>query len=113
MPSPEYVALQALKKPARSAMGDMWLCRRLGIVKVFTGHKNGSKRRPGLTSFHLYHWGKKSLWARPCDWRDSDPNSYDSDPASNSAYGESWEYLGNIFDLLTYEALTGQRWERT
>lgn len=114
MPSPEYVALQALKKPARSGKGDMWLCRRLGIVKVFNGHKRGSRRGTIYNNFHLFHWGKPALWARPCDWRDDDPNTSGDDPALSGrpSLGEQWEYIGNVFDLLSYEALAGQRWVR-
>lgn len=104
-PSPEYQALQALKKPARSEAGDMWLCRRLGIVKVFTGHKNGQKRFPRPTSFHLYHWKKRSLVAHPCDWRDHDPNAWSRDPAIDPDHGEQWEYLGNIFEMMPYNLL--------
>lgn len=108
MPSAEYRALQALKKPDRSKCGDMWLCRRLGIVKVFTGHKNGQRRHPRPTSFHLYHWAKPDLTARPCDWRDNDANATSYDPALGQTAGEQYEYLGNIFEMLTYSALTGK-----
>lgn len=107
MPSPEYRALQALKMPARSAPGDMWLCRRLGIVKVFNCHKRGAKRGTIYNSFHLYHWGKPSLYSRPCDWRDNDGNASSYDPAIGKTNSEQWEYLGNIFQMLPYLALTG------
>lgn len=46
------------------------------------------------------------MWSRPSDWRDDDPNAGFHDPAIKSV-GEKWEYLGNIFDMLTYESLTG------
>lgn len=108
-PSAEYLALKGLHKPARSTAGDMWLCRRLGIIKVFNGHKRGTRRGIANNDFHLYHWGKPSLYCRPCDWRDNDPNACNFDPHKE---GERWEYLGNIFDMLPYEALTGQTWAR-
>jgi hypothetical protein len=107
-PSPEYRALQSLKKPARSEPGDMWLCRRLGIVKVFNAHKRGDHPRRRINDFHLYHWGRPSLRSSPCDWRDDDPNASNQDPAGGRCMGtEQWEYIGNIFDLLPYAALTG------
>jgi hypothetical protein len=84
----------------------MWLCRRLGIVKVFNGHKRGEHPRHRVNDFHLYHWGKPNLRSSPCDWRDDDPNASNIDPAVRSA-GEEWEYLGNIFEMLPYAALAG------
>lgn len=107
-PSKERIALLSLQQPARSGTGDMWLCRRLGIVKVFTGHKNGQRRFPRPTSFSLYHWGKRSLVAHPMDWRDNDPNAYTRDPAIDRS-GEQWEYLGNMFEMLPYERLSGAK----
>lgn len=113
IPSPEYQALKGLKMPARSVAGDMWLCRRLGIIKVFNGHKRGSRHGTVHNNFHLYHWGKPSMYAHPCDWRDNDPNAAVSDPAMGRALGtEEWEYLGNIFEMLPYTALTGSAWSR-
>lgn len=88
----------------------MWLCRRLGIVRVFNGHRRGSKYGTVWNNFHLYHWGKPSIWIRPCDWRDNDPNAGVSDPAIRKPGDEKWEYIGNICDLLPYEALAGGRW---
>jgi hypothetical protein len=87
----------------------MWLCRRLGIVRVFNGHKRGSRRGPVNNSFHLYHWSKPSLYSHPCDWRDNDANSGIHDPALGRPGngGEHWEYIGNIFDVLPYAALAG------
>jgi hypothetical protein len=107
-PSPEYLALKGLTKPDRSRPGDMWLCRRLGIVLVTNGHKRGSRHRQVYNNFHLYHWGKPSLWSRPCDWRDNDPNAAGSDPAIGRPgnAGEQWEYIGNIFDLLPFADLS-------
>lgn len=111
MPSPEYLSIQALNKPARSAPGDMWLCRRLGIVRVFNAHKRGSRRGTVHNNFHLYHWGKPAMWSRPSDWRDNDPNASVSDPAigKDGVGGEQWEYLGNMFDLLPYASFTGTK----
>jgi hypothetical protein len=105
-PSPEYLALKALDKPGRSRPGDMWLCRRLGIVKVMNAHKRGTRRGDRHNDFHLYHWGKPSLYSHPCDWRDDDPNAYVMDPACDPVKGEPWEYIGNIFDLLPFAALS-------
>lgn len=85
----------------------MWLCRRLGIVRVFNAHKRGSRRGPVNNSFHLFHWGKPAMWSSPAEWRDNDPNAGVSDPALGRRSDEKWEYLGNIFDLLTYSALSG------
>ncbi len=92
----------------------MWLCRRLGTVKVFNGHKRGSRHGTTHNNFHLYHWGKPSLYSRPCDWRDNDPNAPVSDPALGRLGngGEQWEYIGNIFELLPYAALAGEAWRR-
>ena len=89
-------------------MGDMWLCRRLGIVRVTTGHNRTvpPKKRAVLTHFHLYHWEKPMLRARPPDWRDGDPNAFRDrlDPS------EVWEYVGNIFDRLPYASFL-KGWE--
>lgn len=103
-PSVEYRALLALRKPLHTRPGDMWLCRRMGIVRVFNAHKRGSRKGVSHNSFHLYHWQRPSLMARGCDWRDDDPNACVTDPLL-SRDGERWEYLGNIFDLLPYAML--------
>ncbi len=106
-PSAEYLALKSLNKPARSGPGDMWLNRRLGIVKVFNATKRGTRRGTIYNNFHLYHWGKPSLTTgRPCNWRDDDPNSCSFDPAIDRWNGEKWEYVGNIFDMLPFAALS-------
>lgn len=105
IPSAEYLAIKALDTPKRSACGDMWLCRRLGIVRVFNGHKRGSRRGLVNNSFHLYHWGKPSMWSSPCEWRDNDPNAGMHDPAIKNRSDERWEYLGNIFEMLPYASL--------
>lgn len=110
-PSHEYLALKALVQPKQSTAGDMWLCRRLGIVRVFNAHKRGSRKGPVNNSFHLYHWGKPALWSSPPDWRDNDPNSHPDDPATGRALGyngEEWQYLGNIFEMLPYEAVAAR-----
>lgn len=93
----------------------MWLSRRLGIVRVFNGHKRGSRHGTVYNNFHLYHWGKPSLYLRLCDWRDNDPNAHVSDPALGRPGngGEAWEYIGNIFDLLPYDVLAGKPWSRS
>jgi len=84
----------------------MWLCRRLGIVRITNGHKRGTRRFGTVhNNFSLYHWGEPSLYSHPCDWRDDDPNASVSDPAIKPT-GEHWEYLGNIFDMLPYAVLT-------
>lgn len=83
----------------------MWLCRRLGIVKVFNAHKRGTRRGTVYNDFHLYHWGRPSLYQRPCKWRDNDPNAYSHDPAIEDKGGEKWEYVGNIFEMLPFSAL--------
>ena len=112
-PSPEFLALQARVKPVESQPGDMWLCRRLGIVKIMNAHKKGTRRGDRLNDFHLYHWGKKSLRSHPCDWRDNDPNAYSHDPARDNKGGETWEYIGNIFAMLPYATLAGDSWRRS
>lgn len=110
IPSAEYRAIKALRQPAASTVGDMWLCRRLGIVLVFNSHARRRGQRTKLNSFHLYHWGKPSLHARPCDWRDDDPNAYSGDPAiERDRMNERWEYVGNIFELLPFAALSEQK----
>ena len=106
MPSPEFLAISALRQPARSGPGDMWLCRRLGIVRVFNAYKRGSRRGQVHGGFYLYHWGEPSLRLTPANWRDDDPNSYASDPALSSD-GEKWEYVGNLFELLPFSAIAG------
>lgn len=92
----------------------MWLCRRLGIIKVFNGHKRGSRRGTVYNNFHMYHWGKRSMYSHPCDWRDNDPNASISDPAIGKdgmgGGGERWEYLGNLMDMLPYEMFAGHKW---
>lgn len=107
--SREYDALLALRRPpTKPRPGDMWLCRRLGIVRVVNGHRRGSSNRHGLNTFHLYHFHKPELMSRPCDWRDNDANSGKAfDPAN--AWGEKWEYVGNMFDALPYERLANMR----
>lgn len=113
-PSPEYCALQALKRPERSVPGDMWLCRRLGIVRVFNAYKRGSRHGTVYNNFHLYHWGKPAMWLRPADWRDNDPNASVSDPAIGRPGngGEQWEYIGNLFQILPFAALAGGKYVR-
>lgn len=110
MPSAEYQALQSMRKPDRSKAGDMWIYRRLGIIRVMNGHKRGSRRGTVCNSFHLYHWGEATLYAHPCDWRDNDMSAGIHDPALTEE--ANWEYLGNIFDLLPYESLAGEQFQR-
>lgn len=104
--SPECAALMALRQPpAVPSTGDLWLCRRLGIVKAFLKHKRGSKRGRWPTDFHIYHWGKLSMWAAPDDFREDGVNANLFFPDKNNS--EIWEYLGNISDWLPYATLTG------
>ena len=82
----------------------MWLCRRLGIVTIF----NGPRRRRGrrychLNSFHLYHWHRPCLEAKPDDFRDGGQNTSGIDPINHPS-GETWEYVGNIFEMLPYSS---------
>lgn len=102
-PSAEYLALKALEGPVSERAGDMYLCRRLGIVKLLTGHKRGQRRYPGATNVHLYHWGKPSLVFRPCDWREFDANSHGFNPANYVS--EKWTYIGNLFRMVPYSRL--------
>lgn len=111
-PSAEYRALKALNVPERSGAGDMWLCRRLGIVRIFNGHKRGTRKGIVNNNFSLYHFGDPSLYSHPCDWRDNDPNAGCSDPALGQGAGEQWEYLGNIFEMLPYHVLTGEHYRK-
>lgn len=103
MNSPEFLALASKDKPINERPGDMWICRRLGIITVKTAHKRGSKRTPGLTEISLYHWGKPALHARPAAWRDFDPQCGGFKPESDNK--DIWEYVGNIFDLLPYHLI--------
>lgn len=108
-PSPEYLALKALGKPQQAGCGDMWLCRRLGIVVIYNGHKRGRGCRSGrspLNSFHLYHWHQPSLTAKPDDFRDGGTNTSGIDVARHPS-GETWEFIGNIFEMLPYASLAG------
>lgn len=109
-PSAEYSALTALERPAESRTGDMWLCRRLGIVRVMNGHKRGQAKRGRLNCFHLYHWGAAAMWGNPASWRDNDSNAMGGDPALGCS--ERWEYIGNMFDLLPYAVLAGKPYGR-
>lgn len=92
----------ALRRPAAPSAGDMWLCKRLGFVRVFNGHKRGQRRGQWPNDFSLYHFGKRALIAHPYDWRDNDNNASSFDPDNDC--GEKWKYLGNIFDMLPYES---------
>ena len=104
--SPEAKALLALHAPAEPKPGDMWLCRRLGIVSVNTGHLKGrGKHANRPTSFHLYHWKARALTARPACWRDADPQSGLNLPYCDVS--ETWEYVGNLFEILPYSAIAG------
>jgi hypothetical protein len=104
--SPECAALLALRRPAYPPnKGDMWLHRHMGIVKVMLGHKKGTKRGMWPTAFHLYHSGKPSMYAHPCDFRENDPNASTFDPKDR--HGHEWEYIGNIFDALPFSVLAG------
>jgi hypothetical protein len=54
------------------------------------------------------------MYSHPCDWRDNDANAGIHDPAlgRRGNGGEKWEYLGNIFDMLPYDILTGGNYVR-
>lgn len=109
IPSREYLALKTLARPAHSQPGDMWLCRRLGIIKVINGHKRGTRKGTQYNGFHLYHWGKPSMHSSPSDWRDDDPNAHSGDPAIRDIGFEHWEYLGNIFEILPFAYLVKEK----
>lgn len=105
--SREYRALIELREPPSDPQpGDMWLSRRLGIVRVFNAHKRGQARKNRMNSFHLYHWGKPCLLGRPCYWRDNDSNATSFEPLQPDACEAPWEYIGNIFDLLPFTRLS-------
>lgn len=90
----------------------MWHCPRLGIVWLFLGyHKNGRKRS-SYTHISFYHWGEPSLRIRDHDLRDNDPNASLFDPFNPPGYGEKWDYVGNMFELMPYAALTGHQYTR-
>lgn len=103
--SPEARKLAALHVPRKTRPGDMWHCVRLGLVSLTLGYGHG-RRRPGLTYVFMYHWGEPSLRAKPCDLADYDPAAGASwDPATETR--EKWAYVGNVFEILPYPALTG------
>lgn len=93
----------------------MWLCRGLGVVACFTAHKRGQSKRHRLTTFSLYHWRAPCLMAKPANWRDFDMNSSGWDvhePMPGKGIpggGETWEYVGNLFELLPYEMLAREK----
>lgn len=76
----------------------MWLDRRLGIVRVFNGHRRNQARKYRLNAFHLYHWGKPDLQAHPCDWRNNDNNAASCDL-------RGCVYIGNLFEMVPYHIL--------
>jgi hypothetical protein len=79
----------------------------MDIVALTLGHFAG-RRLPGHTCVFMYHFGKPSLRVRPPAVRDNDPNSGKAfDPMSTC--GERWQYIGNLFDMLPYAALTATR----
>jgi hypothetical protein len=108
--SDEYRALMALLRPTEQKAGDMWLCRRLGIVSILNAHRRGQAKRCRLMYFSLYHWGEPSLYSRACDWRDNDNNGRAFDP--DGPREEKWEFFGNIFVMLPYCALAGRPYQR-
>lgn len=89
----------------------MWHCARLGLVWLFLGHHRG-KRNPGYTMVSLYHWGEPSLRARPIDLHDNDPNAGKAFNPPGDRDGENWAYVGNMFEMLPYTALTANVYER-
>lgn len=105
--SPEARALAALHVPEKTRPGDMWHCARIGLVWLFLGyHKNGRKIQ-SYTHVALYHWGDPCLRVRPHDMRDNDPNCTTFDPFNPPGRGEKWDYVGNMFEMMPYTALTG------
>lgn len=83
----------------------MWHCARLGLVSLALAYSQG-RRNPGLTYVFMYHWGKPSLRAKPSDLADFDPAAGRSwEPATETR--EKWEYVGNVFEMMPYGALTG------
>lgn len=112
--SPECRGLASLHAPRKTRPGDLWHCARLGLVSLTLGYGQG-RRNPGHTHVWVYHWGDPSLRARPCDLADFDPAAGRAfDPANDSR--EKWDYVGNLFEILPYAALTGQTylvpWQR-
>lgn len=102
--SAEALALARLNKPEAPRAGDMWLCRRLGMVTLALGHKRGTRRGLKPTTVTLYHWKQPTLRTRPADWRDEDPNSHVLD--CEDSRHEKWEYIGNLFEMLPYAVLS-------
>lgn len=110
--SAEYAKLAQLSVPDTSEAGDMWVCRRLGIVLLALGvkRKRGIKHS-GQNCTTLYHWGKPTLNYTRADW-----DEYDTGPTADSwrCYGgETWRYAGNLFDRLPYAELAGVPWRDT
>lgn len=117
IPSVEYCQLWALSKrglpqPSITRPGDLWHVvydRRLHMVMLVLGHKKNGRRRMGHTYVHLYHWGRPSLLARPCDLRDDDGNAMSAEHTLNaymSRSDTSVNYLGNVFKMLPFDELT-------
>lgn len=106
IPSPEYLALKARDEPQKAERGDMWLCRRLGIVMIALGvrRKRGIKHT-GQHWTTLYHWEKPTLDYCRTDWDENFGGGSTADSFRKD--NERWEYLGNIFDKLPYKHLAG------
>lgn len=91
----------------------MWHEPRLGIVWLVIGHHKNGRRSEGHMHIALYHFGEKSLRARPHDLRDNDPNACFFDPHNPPGNNpRPLTYLGNLFEMLPYTVLTGHAYER-
>jgi hypothetical protein len=102
-PTPEFLATRA---------GDLWHVKdkdnRLEYVMLVMGHKKrGRHRHDGHTYVFMYHWGKASLLAKPCDLRDNDGNAMAAEASliSYKARGDKVRYLGNLFEMLPLSEL--------
>ena len=103
IPSVEYRNLIRRQEPATARAGDMWLCRRIGMVIVALGvrRKRGVKHT-GQHFMSMYNWQQRRLEYYRSDF---DPNDCGSTADSFRRGDERWEYLGNMFEMLPYSDL--------
>lgn len=113
--SPEAAALIALAneaEPATVRAGDLYVISKdHRYVMLVLGHKkNGRRIADGHTFVFMYHWDEPSLRARPADVRDHDGNASCAERWLEWARsrGERVQYVGNIFEYLPVEMLTGR-----